>query len=147
MAKTRKSPLNRLIQGAMVWLPGVGSSVPVKNIVALCGTRCCALSARIFHLLRLAFSAVWRRSSSKPTPPETRRSEDKIHSHISKNSTKWCCFIFWLWATKKFCSGFFDIYRPNKNHYTFNSICFFNAVSNAFAIQAAVSLPVELVSS
>ena len=48
---------------------GVGSSAPVKNIVAFFGARCCTLSARIFHLLRLAFSATGGARLRSPRPP------------------------------------------------------------------------------
>jgi len=81
----KQTTRNSLISGGFLWLRGWDLKGPVKNIVAFFGARCCTLSARIFHLLRLAFSAVWRRSPSQPTPSGARLSEiQNLISHIKK---------------------------------------------------------------
>ena len=68
-SKTRKSTFKPPFKGLRFDCGG-GSSVPVKNIVAFFGARCCTLSARIFHLLQLAFSATGGARLRSPLPPE-----------------------------------------------------------------------------
>ena len=92
--KTRKNSLNRLIQGTMFWLRGFES--PSKKYCRILRGRGSPLSARVFHLLRLAFSAVGGARLRSPRPPNPSVGETKSISQ-KKNEKRHpigCLFSF-----------------------------------------------------